>query len=355
MQLFRCVVDTPVGAGAGLQFTVKNTHDLSVVSRSAVLLGVLLLASAPAIPLVGTFFTDLTDHIKTLLSYLLERDDPHAFVMGALEMLNRARVAEGIPPVGLANLTAAQFRALYMARRDYLSHYDVEGRHPVYYYTALDGGLYAVEENGFMCSGCSIDGDLGKRMVELMVFEDDGSLWGHRDSLLDPCNNYAAIAVARNGSRIYAVVYMVARWVEWISPPSYSNGVFYAKGIAKLPPSGKLDDGRLYYKIFIYRAELAPGNYLRSSYSVGDLYAGVLPPGTRAFYPDIKTIYADIYSVEEIGGWWLFEVKFRFTPPDGALYTVVIFSKTTGVVWAPKAPWGAARLQHCKILTYTLR
>lgn len=275
-----------------------------------------------------------------------------SFIQGALAELNKIRVSYGIPPVQLTNLTTAQFRALYMARHDLLSHYDTKGRHPIYYYTKLDGGLYGAEENIYECSGpCQIDANLGKQMIDLMIFNDSASEWGHRDSLLDPCNNYVAIGVAQNGSDVFATVYMIAEWIRWITPPTYVNGTFYAKGIAELPPNDKLNDGRQFYDVLIYQA--VPTFNLRS-YSIGDLYAGVLPPHTNAYYPNIKTIYADIYNVQKVGDGWLFELEFRFVPPDDALYTVVMFSQPTGVSWTPMSPSGQYRLKSCKIMEYTI-
>ncbi|MGC8584372.1 MAG: CAP domain-containing protein, partial [Thermoproteus sp.] len=180
-------------------------------------------------------------------------DDPIGFAQEALATLNRIRSSMGIPPVSLTTLGVTLFRAQYMARHDFLSHYDREGRHPIYYYTKLDGGKYAVEENGYECRGCgAITADEGKDMVSLMIYNDSSSQWGHRDSLLDPCNNYAAIAAARNGDDVFAVIYMVARWANWVIPPTYSNGIFYAKGYVMLPPPEKLPNGKPYYPIFIY-------------------------------------------------------------------------------------------------------
>jgi len=44
------------------------------------------------------------------------------------------------------------------------------------------------------------------------------------------------------------------------------------------------------------------------------------------------------------------DAAFRFTPPDGALYTVAMSANSTGVRWEPKSPGGALRLDRCKIL-----
>jgi len=193
----------------------------------------------------------------------------------AVEYLNRIRSEEGIPPVQLINLSVARYRAEYLARTNLFSHYDAEGRHPGYWYTQLDGGLYGVEENLMMVHGIGV-GQLPSGIVKVnytdaiynMVFDDVLSMWGHRDSLLDPCNNYVAMATSyfwsgTYGARYY-VVYMVAKWVEWISPPRYEGGRFTAEGYAA--PAMKP-------KIFaVYYAGYESNPASRHSYNVGDLY-----------------------------------------------------------------------------------
>jgi hypothetical protein len=110
----------------------------------------------------------------------------------AVEYLNRIRGEEGIPPVQLIDLSVARYRAEYLARTNLFSHYDSEGRHPGYWYTRLDGGLYGVEENLFVVYTVG-SGRPSARIAKInysdaiynLVFDDALSLWGHRDSLLD--------------------------------------------------------------------------------------------------------------------------------------------------------------------------
>ncbi|MGK0550236.1 MAG: hypothetical protein ABWU84_11540 [Pyrobaculum sp.] len=129
---------------------------------------------------IGVFLIWALPFIYYILTGVLTNtgiaDQPRAFIQGALEELNKIRISQGLPPVQPINLTTAQFRVGYIAARGVLSHYDVEGRHPVYYYTRLDGGIYGAEENIYQCSGaCIVDRELGRRMVEAFVFEDADS------------------------------------------------------------------------------------------------------------------------------------------------------------------------------------
>jgi len=279
-------------------------------------------------------------------------DDPA--VRAAFEALNRYRVENGVPPVEFIQLKTPLFRVKYLYNHSRLSHYDVEGRHPNYYYTLLDGGAYAAEENlgKTWCIGGGIcirnaTSEAAKHIYR-MVYDDAESDWGHRDSLLDPCNNKVSIAVAWDSYNFYIAVYMVGVWTEWIEPPRYYNGVFSFKGYVYLPPRGVL------YDIFIYRDVPTPDNYYRHSASIGELYAGVLPPDYPGKYRDIITIWADRYVLRREGDRWYVDVVFRFEPPDNALYTVVMFANSTGIKWSPMAPGGEARLRRCKIFTYTI-
>ena len=276
-------------------------------------------------------------------------DDPA--VRAAFEALNRYRRENGVPLVEFIQLKTPFFRAKYLYNHGHLSHYDVKGRHPIYYYTLLDSGAYAVEENlGWWCVGDECDNNVSKvaeRLIYDMVYADALSDWGHRDSLLDPCHNKVSIAVAWSYD-FYIAVYMVGVWAEWIEPPHYHNGVFSFKGYVYLPPSAS------FYQIFIYRDVPNPDYYRRHSYSIGELYAGVLPPDYRGQYRDIITIWADRYVLRREGDRWYVDVAFRFKPSDDALYTVVMFANSTGIKWSPMAPGGEARLRWCKIFRYTV-
>jgi len=273
-------------------------------------------------------------------------DDPA--VRAAFEALNRYRAENGVPPVEFIQLKTPLFRVEYIYNHSHLSHYDVEGRHPIYYYTLLDGGVYAVEEDLGLCVNCERDvSKVAERLIYKMVYDDALSFWGHRDSLLDPCNNRVSIAVAYDSRKLYIAVYMVGVWADWIEPPRYHNGTFSFKGYVYLPPR---DD---FYEVFIYRDVPTLANYhIRHSYSLGEPYAAVLPPDYRGQYRNVTNIRADRYVLRREGDRWYVDVAFRFEPPDGALYTVVMYANSTGVKWEPKSP--SSRLYRCKVFTYTI-
>jgi len=157
-----------------------------------------------------------------------------------------------------------------------------------------------------------------------------------------------SIAVAWYSYGFYIAVYMVAVWAEWIEPPRYYNGTFSFKGYVYLPPRGA------FYEIFIYRDVPNPDYYRRDYYSIGELYAGVLPPNYPGRYPNITNIRADRYVLRREGDRWYVDVAFRFEPPDSALYTVVMVASATGIKWEPKSLGGVFRLDKCKIFEYTI-
>ena len=280
-------------------------------------------------------------------------------IRAVVDRINEYRAKEGTPPVKYMETKSAQFRAEYMHQHNIFSHYDKEGRHPAYYWTKLDGGLYGFEENAgwFRCIGDCINPlNDTLQLIYFMVYEDAFSLWGHRDSILDPCNNYVSIGLSYDSYSLYITVHMIAKWVEWIEPPRYENGVFRAKGVVvepRLKPES--ENGYTFYQVFIYRDVPNPSNVHRHSYSVGDLYAGVLPKDYPGYYTKTKTIRAEKLYARRVESGWLFEVEFLFRPEEPGLYTIVMFAKNNlGVSWKPMSPGGEARLERCELFAYTV-
>jgi hypothetical protein len=62
----------------------------------------------------------------------------------------------------------------------------------------------------------------------------DNALSYKRDSLLNPCYNYIGMESTyvggnKSGMKIY-VFWLIAKWINWTSPPYYENGKFTAEG-----------------------------------------------------------------------------------------------------------------------------
>ncbi len=291
----------------------------------------------------------------------LSRGDLTRLVVGAVvEAINRERERAGVPPARYLNVSVAQWKAVRMLETGLFSHYTARGVIPTYFAT-LRGAHYGVEENLYMLrcfGGPCISMDDAERYaydaVRSFVHEDAASMWGHRDSLLDPCNNYVDVGAAWNGTHLFIAVYMASKWVEWVIPPRYAGGRFEAAGIVD-PRIMPVEEGeRAYFPIFIYRDDIDPAYASRDYYEYGDAVAGVLPPGFGERYTDIQTIYADVYRVVPTDRGTYFRVTFRYVPGAPGQYTLVIMGRNgLGVEWRPMSPSGWARLEWCNVLTYT--
>ena len=228
--------------------------------------------------------------------------DIYKIIEVVLEEINNAREKHGLPPVSLLNLSIAQFRAEDMLKRGYYGHCDPEGRPPSYWYTLL-GGLYYVEENiGVTYTTGELDPvKEAREHVIAMIYDDASSDWGHRDSLLDPTNNYVDIGVAIGDNLFYLVIHMQKVWVEWIQPPEYNetSGVFRASGVVLL-------NGSTLYTIAIYYMDPESAKVTSypclglstvactscASHGSGEVWAAVRPADANFYYPGVININA---------------------------------------------------------------
>jgi len=257
-----------------------------------------------------------------------------------LEQLNAERRAVGLPEVQLVSPIASSYRVGDMSANGYFNHYDLNGYIPTFYYTSL-GGQYAMEENiGYLYSAYLDLDDVPGYSADLvsdMVHDDAASNWGHRDSLLDPTNNYVDISATWTDSRLFISLHMIKSWVNWTQPPTMEGGTFSCSG--NLTMSGStLNAVYIYQSIpsehddFTYDSGLA---ILKGegSYSMGDLVAGVIP--FPAYYEGIDTLRPTEWSIEGTA----FSVTFNFNATDGpGIYTVMILATNTLGVTHPYDP-----------------
>jgi hypothetical protein len=146
-----------------------------------------------------------------------------------VDYLNSLRKENGIPSVNYANSGTSNLRARYMLDHNLFSHYDLEGVHPGYYFTKTSNYYGGEESIGMTFYGRPVLRDgvqvmrEAKRILYRMLYEDEESNWGHRDSLLDPCFNYSDISVAWDSRRIFVVVTMISAWVDWVIDPQVTG------------------------------------------------------------------------------------------------------------------------------------
>jgi len=260
-----------------------------------------------------------------------------------LDYLNKLRKENGVPPVNYANTGTANLRVNYMLKENLFSHYDKEGKIPIYYFTST-GNYYGAEESlGFSHSDSLYfkDGVValkqGKQLIYNMIYHDEDSDWGHRDSLLDPCFNYADVSIAWNERNLFLDIIMVSAWIKWINKPNFSNGIFSIKGEVNV---------MIPQNILIFHDEPNPSNISRRNYDLGKLVAGVLPK--NYVFQGISTIHAIKWEINKI-----IDVKFPLKVNKG-IYTILIRAKDPrGINWRPKVQ--NSRLEMCNILTYSIK
>ncbi len=270
---------------------------------------------------------NLSAALSATASALLRYEVPAKVV----EEINKARAAMGLPPVKPLNLTTPWFRAAYMLRHGVFSHYDLEGRHPGYWFTLLDGGLYGFDENVAM-SICPAGCNPLKEAVEntrLMIYNNSAAGFAHRDSLLDPCNNYAAAAAAWNGGRFYLTAYMISMHGVWLEPIKREGervvGIYLASPDLKPP-----------FYAAVFRDAPSRSHLVRRFYSYGN---------QTGFYQ---------LRHEHIGGGWHKVHVDVAIPNDGALYTVVVLgTNNLNYTWTPLSPGNQWRTAFCRIADYT--
>ncbi|WP_054836467.1 CAP domain-containing protein [Metallosphaera hakonensis] len=242
------------------------------------------------------------------------------FFREILDFVNELRSKHGVPPVRYASTGVAQFRAEYMLRERLFSHYDREGIPPFYYFARFGNPFYAEEAIGYVQSN-HIQGrglEMLRKVIIDMVYHDEESGWGHRDTLLDPCFNYGDVGVAMDNNHIYLDITMVSAWIHWSFPPSVRGNVFTAEGkVYTMVPS----------QVLIYDSVVDRSNVNRHYYDLGNLKAMVLPPNYYA--KDVDVIRPLTWSLTR-------DMKLKFPLPQGHLLSVLILGKDSrSFNWTP--------------------
>ncbi|MCI2414183.1 MAG: hypothetical protein MPF33_02850 [Candidatus Aramenus sp.] len=266
-----------------------------------------------------------------------------SLVRQLLAHLNKLRGEHGVPPVNYANTGVANFRANYMLKENLFSHYDREGVVPNFYLTRA-GIYYGAEESiGFSSTSSPYFRDgvtalhHAKKLLEDMVYNDEGSGWGHRDSLLDPCHNYADVSLAWDSRRLFLDIIMLSAWVKWDIPPRVEDNVFKMRGeVMTMSPE----------QVLVLRYVPSPSLTSRGYYDLGEPVAGIAPRGYR--FLGLPTVIARRWEMGR-------HIDVEFDLPVGSgVYTVLVLGKDPkGISWEPKGD--PRRVGVCKLLTYTFK
>lgn len=262
-------------------------------------------------------------------------------VLQVLNDINTARMAAGVPNATLVEPIASTYRTQDMLANQYFGHYDLSGIYPGYYYTKL-GGLYTMEENiGYNYYSLPVTAaDVASAVngsLYAMIYNDGFHLYEHRDSLLDPTNNYVDISVANDSNRVYIVIHMIKDWVSWESPPSFTNGTFSCAGILDLNNS-TITDVLIYYSNSSMYTSYTYDSSLHvltgaSTYTIGDPIVGVLPP--PQLYEFVDTMRPTTWSVNG----QQFSISFKLTNiTNPGIYTFSLWAENTLTVRDPYDP-----------------
>ena len=273
-----------------------------------------------------------------------------------LAYLNYLRAMNGVPQVHYANTGYAKFRADYMLKVNQLRAYH-EGGIPGYYFFNRRGHYFYMEENStlfifpfpttkyngiYSSDETSPTGIVmvAQTLLNNLVYDDSEYGWLHRDSLLNPCFNYADVHAGENDKAYVLVVAMINARVSWLVKPNYDGKVVRFEGrvhsgfepshviITKLVPDPRKVEG-----------------WYAASY--GDRVARVAPE------PDTHQGIDTIRPTEWVMDSSYVKVAFPFTPKEKGLYTIFLVGRDKrGIRWVPYSK--AVNPEYCPLMMYTI-
>jgi len=259
-----------------------------------------------------------------------------------INFLNTLRIQNNVPSVRYANTGFAHFRSAYMLKTRVFSHYDVTGIAPPLFFTTLGNYYYMEESIGYAWSNTplsySTTVQISEKLLYDMVYNDADEGWFHRDTLLDPCFNYADISVSFNFNEIYLDVVMINARIDWISTPKISNGNFSLKGRLT-------DDNFIPKQLIIYRDEPKPDRINDHSYSLGEPVAGVIPK--PHYYKSIETIRPYKWRMDSS----IIEIEFPLKLFTRGVYTILLHAEDKRKIhWSP---YTERKIGECGIMMYS--
>ena len=142
----------------------------------------------------------------------------------ALDLVNKDRKDNGLPPVVLSDLGSAQNHADDELKNNYFSHWNSDGVKPYVTYTEL-GGKNDMAENDFykysycqgvICFENNFDPyNVIKEGEYEMMYNDSQSNWGHRNNILEPHHTHVNFGIAYNHQRFYFVEHFETNLISW--------------------------------------------------------------------------------------------------------------------------------------------
>ena len=201
-----------------------------------------------------------------------------------LELINQARVRNGVPPVVMGTNNVAQIQADNLLRDCVLSHWGTDGLKPYMRYS-LAGGYQTNAENALTQNECGLaDTWLQWNDEPMQMVRDAVDGWqespGHRETMLNPSYRKVNIGLAWDRNTFKAVQHFEGHYVELTLLPAIRDGELTLEG--RLEGEYRFDGIHPLIAFIIYDPKprnLTQGQLARTScYSHGEVVAAVIPP-----------------------------------------------------------------------------
>ena len=261
-----------------------------------------------------------------------------------LAYLNQLRAEHGVPQLYYANTGYAKFRANYMLELNQLRIYHEGGIPCYYFFNRLGQYHFMVEDSAWtvyqhqITPNDVVEG--AKKWLNEWVYNDSEYGWNHRDTLLNPCFNYADVHVAYNNNAFYMVIALINARVSWVVKPNYDGEVVRFEG--------RVHSG--FEPSYVNITKLVPDpRKVEGCYSCnyGDPIAGVAPE--PFFFDNVETIRPKEWVMNSS----YVKVSFPFTPKEKGLYVIHLWGRDKrGIKWTPYSRgWSS---DHCQLMMYTI-
>lgn len=227
----------------------------------------------------------------------ITRDDLYDY---ALELVNKDREQNGLPPVKLSNNLAAQIHAEDVLKMRTISHWMTNGEKPYMTYTRYNGegnvgqnvafGGYSEIEQcqrwNVICE--SIDPKKAISDSEYgMMYDDAASNWGHRDNIINPLHTHVSFGFAYDEYSYAFVQNFEDNYIDLAQP--IGNDPSNVRIVGNVM-EGQIQNVSIYYDQYptvdLYEIHKNDGFY-----EVGDLTAIVVPPLSPGGYYQDPTGY----------------------------------------------------------------
>ena len=201
-----------------------------------------------------------------------------------LELINQARVRNGVPPVVMGTNNVAQIQADNLLRDCVLSHWGTDGLKPYMRYS-LTGGYQTNAENALTHNECGLaDTWLQWNDEPMQMVSDAVDGWlespGHRETMLNPSYRKVNIGLAWDRNTFKAVQHFEGDYVELTLLPAIRDGELTLEG--RLEDEYRFDGIHPLIAFIIYDPRprtLTQGQLAQTScYSHGEVVAAVIPP-----------------------------------------------------------------------------